>query len=135
MSKAIEFTEGGLQVSFVPGTAFNTLRFTGAASDATVRAALLGVWQHPGYVYDRNELYDLREARYDDLSSRGMRELAALNATLFDGHPDHRSAILVSEALMFGLSRVFRAHAGERGDNVEIFTDQAAAVAWLQDPA
>ena len=131
MSDGIEAAEGGLRVRWIPGEAFNRFDFEGTASDEAIEGCLRAVWRHPAYRYDRHELYDFSATQAERVSADGMRALGSLNASEFEGAPDYRSAIVVPEAVLFGYSRVFRAYTGERGDNVGVFADREAAVAWL----
>jgi hypothetical protein len=131
MTDGIEAAAGGLRVRWSPGEAFHRFEFEGTASDEAIAECLRTVWRHPAYRYDRHELYDFSATQAERVSADGMRALGSLNASEFEGAPDYRSAIVVPEAVLFGYSRVFRAYTGERGDNVGVFADREAAVAWL----
>lgn len=111
--------------------AFRHLVFEGVLSNDGLVAALTRVWGSSDYVYDRDELYDLRGITDSALDSNGVQIAAALDLDLFSDQPHRRSAIVATHALHFGLARMFQAYLGEREANVRVFDDFDAAFAWL----
>lgn len=111
--------------------AFRHLVFEGVLSNDGLVAALGELWGSRDYAYDRAELYDLRGLTGSALDASGVQLAAALDLDLFADQPDLRSAIVATNALHYGLARMFQAHLGDRGANVYVFDDFDAAVAWL----
>lgn len=107
--------------------------FQGRLTDDALLTAMPRIWRHPAYVFDRPELYDLRDVDPGSLSSTGVQRLAEISGTLFADRPLLRTALLVSGPLLFGFSRMFGAFAGPRGDHYQVFDRPDAARRWLAD--
>lgn len=122
---------GGLRVLTRREPSCRRYHVRGVVSDDAVHVCMTTLWGHTEYRFEGNELYDLREVTGSTVTSTGVRRLADTNTRMFEGSPNFRSAILVGEPLMFGMSRMYGAWAGDRGDNIQIFRDLARATAWL----
>jgi hypothetical protein len=119
----------GITMRVCPG--YRHLAFAGVLSNAGLVTELRRVWDSADYAYDRHELYDLRGLTGSEIDGDGIRSAAELDLELFGDAPDLRSAIVADTHLAFGIARMFQAHLGHREDNVRVFEDFDAAVAWL----
>jgi hypothetical protein len=79
---------------------------------------------HPGY----SQLFDLTAVSEIRLTTAWIREMA--NASAFA--PGARRALIVNQALLYGLSRMFQAYLGEGGEAFGVFYTRQEAEAWLE---
>ena len=81
----------------------------------------------PLFERDFSQLFDLTQVTEARVTAEDVRAMAA--ATAFG--PKARRALIVSEPLVYGLSRMFQLLLDERGGTLRIFTDRSEAEAWL----
>jgi hypothetical protein len=109
-------------------------RLVGEVRDDTLLAALRRLWTGPGYAPDLPELYDFRGVVAGEMTTRGVRAVAALNEELHAKAPPVRVAFVVEHDLGFGLGRMYQPYVHDaRGDNIGVFRDEATAMAWLRE--
>ena len=82
-----------------------------------------------GYSHNAR-LWDFREAAFN-FSQHEIIDIAAY-ASLADEQPS-RVAMLVSEDLSFGVSRIYEAFRYNDLTRINVFRDKAQAIAWLQE--
>jgi hypothetical protein len=75
-------------------------------------------------------VFDIRESRENRSADelRGIAEFVAAHDGVLSGH----CAVLASDALHFGLGRMFEAFSQEHGIDVRVFREPEALVAWLE---
>jgi hypothetical protein len=109
-------------------------RLVGEVHDDTLLVALRRLWTGPGYAPDLPELYDFRGVGGGEVTTRGVRAVAALNEELHAKAPPVRVAFVVEHDLGFGLLRMYQPYVhDDRGDNIGVFRDEAKALAWLRE--
>jgi hypothetical protein len=81
----------------------------------------------PLFQRDFSQLFDLTQVTEAHVSADEVRAMAA--ATAFG--PTARRALIVSEPLLYGLSRMFQLLLDDRGGTLRIFTDRNEAEEWL----
>ena len=104
---------------------------TGPRFDTEALAQVAGrALEDPEFKPPMSLLIDLRESEESASSQEIMRRASMLgeHRELFGG----RAAVVVSDELHFGLSRIGSAWADGHGVNVEVFRDLDAAVVWLR---
>jgi len=82
-----------------------------------------------GYSHDAR-LWDFRDASFN-FSQHEIIELASY-ASIGDDKPS-RVAMLVSEDLSFGVSRIYEAFRHNELTRINVFRTKAEAIAWLQE--
>jgi len=75
-------------------------------------------------------LWDFRDADFN-FSQHEIIDIAAY-ASVADDRPS-RVAMLVSEDLAFGVSRIYEAFRHNNLTRINVFRDKAEAIAWLQE--
>jgi hypothetical protein len=104
-------------------------RAWGVVTDASMRDHVRQLAAHPAFRPDFNQVADIRGAQLD-ISTRAVR----LNADSQPFEPTSRRAIVVSDDLAFGMSRMFQLLTG--ADNrVLVCRTLAEAFAWVGLPA
>ncbi len=81
-----------------------------------------------GYSHN-TRLWDFRDASFD-FSQHEIVDIAAY-ASAADDRPS-RVAMLVNEDLSFGVSRIYEAFRHSNLTQINVFRDEAEAMAWLQ---
>lgn len=115
-------------VAFVPAEQIVRVRAHGEIDVSTCAGALRHVARDPQLESGMKLVMDLREVSLD-LSPEECRDMGQLHAQLLSSH---RSAVLVSSPLAFGLVRMMAAHATMDGATVMPFYDEGEALAWLR---
>lgn len=82
-----------------------------------------------GYSHNAR-LWDFREASFD-FSQHEIIDIAHY-ASAADDRPS-RVAMLVSEDLSFGVSRIYEAFRHTNLTRINVYRDEAEAIAWLQE--
>lgn len=108
-----------------------TVRVSGAMTLSDARQALTQLYAQPCYRPPMVDLWDLRAAEIDT----NPGEVAAL-VHFIEGHRgEHgtdRTAVVVSNAVEFGITRMYQAHAeGCLPIAIQVFTRLADAYSWL----
>jgi len=95
---------------------------------AVFQAGLEAIFQRP--VGQRLVLFDLLQSR----ESRSADEIRALAAVTQQALGSARMALVASQPLVYGMSRMFGAYVQHADFEVGVFHERAAAVAWLTTP-
>lgn len=83
---------------------------------------------HPDFQPEFDQLFDFRDVTEVDLSHDDVRQLA--ERPVFS--PRSRRAFVVSNALSFGVARMFQAYRDIRGESgITIFKEMKEALSWL----
>ncbi|HSG91030.1 MAG TPA: hypothetical protein VLA56_17565 [Pseudomonadales bacterium] len=133
LSSLIRARHGDLTCVLQKDASINRFDFAGTLTDADLHACLRDLWQHPDYVFDGPELYDLRATVADALTAEGVRAIGDLSSAEFEGRPDFRSAVVTGAPLLFGFARMFGAYIGDRSGNLNVFEDVPSALRWLEE--
>jgi hypothetical protein len=88
----------------------------------------------PRILRTAGHLFDLRQLDPSQrLSGEGVQEVGRMLHAAFT-HPEmteHRAAIVVAQALDFGMSRMVVGHAAVEEERIRVFRDFAEACRWL----
>lgn len=88
------------------------------------------IQESEGFLGTKCELWDLSETDFnfssDQLSSFAQRARAKTNKP-------QKTAIVVSEDLVFGLARIYSSYREEKQTDVDVFRTEKEALAWLFD--
>lgn len=84
-------------------------------------------------------LLDLSAVEKIELTAEGVRQAARLDAAGYARNPGLRIALIASSAVMTGMTNLCRAnfeiHGKDQRWQIEVFTDEHQARAWLVDEA
>jgi hypothetical protein len=121
-----------IRIELEEESGLRVIRAEGALQDEALYQALAALWQAPDYDPTRDELVDASGVTRADVSTEGIRRLAALALAAHPGGPPARIAIVAPTDLLFGTARMYEAFvdAGER--QVRAFRSVAEARAWLR---
>jgi len=100
---------------------------TGVLTDADMRETQQRMIADADFRSTYSQLFDLTDVTDVRLTSPYLREMA--DATAFA--PGSRRALVVTQTLLYGLSRMFQAFLGDHGEAFRIFGSRADAEAWL----
>ena len=121
----------GQQVTVTDHESYVEYCFRGAIDDEKTYQYFRDLWSSADYEPTRSELYDFRHADFTDLTSAAIRKILSLNRELHADAPQLPHAMLASEDLHYGLSRMVAALSEDRNPNVRVFRDPDEAVAWV----
>jgi hypothetical protein len=84
-----------------------------------------------------HELFDLREADLQDLTYGGLSSVASAAAATDSGEDPVKIAILVSQVLGLGLSRMYQTLREVKGGQrlTRVFQDRLECMEWLELPS
>ena len=105
-------------------------RFCGTFDDQSIYQAFYDLWMAPDYELIP-EILDYRNADFNAVTSVGIYKIASLNERLHIGKPTPRVALLVTDDLQFGISRVGAMTNEFRNPNIRIFRDYDEALSWV----
>ena len=95
--------------------------------------------QRPDFPLLRWILLDLSAVEKIELTAEGVRQAARLDAAGYARNPGLRIALIASSAVMTGMTNLCRAnfeiHGKDQRWQIEVFTDEHQARAWLVDEA
>ena len=77
------------------------------------------------------EIIDYRNADFKGVTAVGATRIASLNVRLHSGRPTPRVALLVTDDLQYGISRMGATTNEFRNPNIRVFRDRDDAVAWV----
>lgn len=90
------------------------------------------VYEDPAWSPGLDILLDLSRLDSLPLSTRDVKELARLHSSYADRIGDGRLAVVAPARLVFGLARMWQAHAEHRSEReIRVFRERDAAVRWL----
>ncbi len=78
-------------------------------------------------------LVDLTEASLASVDSAEMRRLGAHGRKVTEGWGAHRTAVVTSRSLEFGMIRQYEVVGERPGLTLRVFRDHDAALSWLQE--
>jgi hypothetical protein len=100
---------------------------TGVLTDADMRETQQRMIADADFRSTYSQLFDLTDVTEVRLTSSYLREMA--DATAFA--PSSRRALVVTQTLLYGLSRMFQAFLGDQGEAFRVFRSRAEAESWL----
>jgi hypothetical protein len=95
-----------------------------------LRTALTRLYESPEFKPDQNSLWDLREAKLETMSAEQARSISDLVRGHRGTTSAGRSALVVSEDLAFGMSRMIEMRL-DGSHQVRVFWDLSEATSWL----
>lgn len=101
---------------------------TGIVTGEDLAAAQRSLVADPAFVPSHALLFDLATAEHATVTAADLQRLADLTPFA----PTAYRVVLVSKPLLYGLSRMFQAIAGERAPRILVTSDRAEAEAWLE---
>ena len=103
------------------------VKLTGSFDTQSTTVAQNRVRDDPNFDPGYRALYDLRDVTDVELTSSDMKMLGKNSP--FDG--SGRRAFVVSEAAMYGMTRMYLTRRNEKEGRVQLFDDVAEARMWL----
>lgn len=107
--------------------------FFGQISFGDVIAARSELAKDPGFTPGMSFLVDFTGARLNQVTEPQVRHLAHHGRSFTDGWGEYRTAIVASDDVAFGLSRMYEAVGDRPGLELKVFRDRRAAFDWLRD--
>jgi hypothetical protein len=102
----------------------------GTLTDEELQAHSRTLTADPRFEPSFRQLQDLTDVGYPRVTTDGLRILARMNPF----RKNARRAVLVATDLIFGLARMHEQLREGSEDELQVFQDQAAALAWLSLP-
>jgi hypothetical protein len=122
-------------ITFDPGESIFRIRTTGTVSRDGFEQLLEGLLKHPKWRSGMSLLSDYSDAEASSLSADDVRDLAQFYASLKDRLGPGRSAIVVSDALAFGIARMGISIAELKvSRQFRVFRSVQDAEQWLKRP-
>ena len=106
-----------------------------AATDEGLMAYQESVWSDPAVQFF-DEVIDFRATKEISVTADGLRAVAGVAAARDDAESLTRFAIVVGNAVSFGLARMYEAFRGLEESatrEVMVFDDLDSAIAWLDE--
>ncbi len=104
----------------------------GDVADTDLMPAYRRIMESKAFSPGFDEIVDLGGARINGVTSTGMRELADMvDRQLAGCCSGFRTAIVAPGPLPYGVSRQYAVYADPSPEEVRVFRDPAAAVAWI----
>ena len=110
------------------------LVITGVLTDQEMFRHKQVLLDDPDFRPDLKELSDVRGIEKLDITPDGVRQFAALDQEHGRKLGEHRLAIVVSEAAVFGMARMYQTFTEENVQHVQVFRDMSEAREWLGLP-
>ena len=105
------------------------LKVDGELGDQDLLSLADALEQDPEVAADFSLLIDLSEADGREVTSSGVRALAARALVL---SPASRRAVVVPSALGFGMARMYELLSERRGGAARVFRNNSEALRWLE---
>jgi len=106
-------------------------RAWGVARDEEFEAHSRSLGADRRFAPDFRQLQDLVDVTEPRVTPAGLRRVAEANPF----GKNARRAVLVASDIAFGFARMHEMMRGDAGDELQVFRDRAAALAWLGLPA
>jgi len=119
------------EISIDSTTGWGYVAITGVIDMDGLRQLLIQAWQHPVYANIRCAMWNLLDAD----TQLSLDELFDFTQWILDnkhGQGAKVIALVASDDLMFGMSRMFHAIQNNFGWVVEVFRNEEEAQVWLQ---
>ena len=87
------------------------------------------ILRDPAFNEGMDLLFDARESKVNPSLAQVKERVVFLRSVVH--HSSGRMAIVVSDALRYGLSRMLSTYAQMRGMNIDVFRDVEEALCWL----
>ena len=107
--------------------------FTGAVTDEEMLEVYRQTYLGPEWVPGMQELVDLGGADLSALTTGGLERLSQFAMSVFEtrGPFEMRTAIYAPQDLPFGLARQYQVMVDDSPEQLRVFRDRSAALAWL----
>ena len=119
-----------LTVRFDAAANLRVQTLSGDVTAGDLRAALTELYEKPEIHPDQRSIWDLREANVRGMSAADVQQIADPVSGSWAGRGVPRNALVASEDLVFGLSRMYEARLGGGGET-RVFRDMSEALSWL----
>lgn len=108
--------------------------YRGALTDDALVTAWDEYFRGPDWVPGLHELIDAESLDAGQITSGGLRRLAALCNRTYRQHGITlvRSGVYAPEAVLFGLARIYGSITEDSNERMQVFTDRAAAERWVR---
>jgi len=122
------------KIDIDPRTGWGDVTISGDIELQGLRELLMQAWQHPIYAKIERAKWNLLQAN----TSLSLDDLFEFTQWILDNKQGHGAkiiAIVASDDLMFGMSRMFHAIQNNFGWTVGVFRTEDEAVDWLEQQA
>jgi len=113
---------------------FCLVRLRGRMDISEYESAMHAFQEHPGVVPGMATVYDLREAQMGHLNADDFRTMSVYNEKNAARRGPARIAIVVPDAVHYGLARMYQVLGATPNLDTQVFTDHEKAVQWAQSP-
>jgi len=119
-----------MPISFeiVPSIQLVVNQASGVVTDDELIAVVVEIGKHPQFEPHFKQFYDLRGVTDFQVSSPGVRRLAAANPF----RKGSRRALLCAADVVYGMARMYEVFSDDRADELYVFKDLEDALDWLQ---
>lgn len=122
-------------LSVDPERRLATVRLTGTLQADDLKEAFAAMVGHPDFEAGFNSLWDLRGASAARLDFEALRDVVRAVATRKDARGRGKVAIVVTQDVDYGVSRVYEMLASGLPTVVNVFRTLEEAAAWFAAPA
>jgi hypothetical protein len=118
------------QIAVDPDTGWGRVTISGEITHESLEELLEAAWTHPEYSRAETAIWNFLDAR-TDLRLADLMQVTSWIAAEKSARGATNIALVASDNLTFGVSRMFQAIQPETGWSLGVFRDEAAAVRWL----
>ena len=123
------------QIEVNKSSRFCQVRVVGRMDMSEYESAVEAFLDHPDVTPGMATVYDLREAEMSHLNADDFRSMSFHNGKFASRRGRARVAIVVADAVTFGLARMYEVLGATPNLETQVFSDHAKAIQWVQKPA